>query len=466
MTGSVAAAEAAPRSEAARAGASRAEAGPLLTVSGLGVSYGRLRALEDVNLSVRTGELVALAGENGAGKTTLVRCIAGEVVPASGEVYFAGRRVTADQAAAVKLGIAVVWQDLALCDNLDIAANIMLGREPKRLLWSETRFHTAAASLLTSLQIPLKDTTRNVGSLSGAQRQLVAVARAMGRKPRLLALDEPTASLGVKEAAQVEELIMGLRGQGTTILLACHDIDQMFGLADRIVVLRQGRIVADLRTADTHPDDVVALISGQRVNASARHQLTRLHGLTDRLVSADPSSSLPLILSALGSALGSERLCIHLVTDRTLYCAASLGFRPGQLDPWAKLPFGPTGGPVGLAAADERPIIADNVRVGAAWRSFRDLAKTTKVASSWSVPVYGPSGLSGVITVFRAEHGAPQQDELALVTVYAGYAANAIERDRLLDQVTTRNRVLETIREMLETLAGMVPASEGLAIAA
>ena len=197
---------------------------------------------------MRTGELVALAGENGAGKTTLVRCIAGEVVPASGEVYFAGRRVTADQAAAVKLGIAVVWQDLALCDNLDIAANIMLGREPKRLLWSETRFHTAAASLLTSLQIPLKDTTRNVGSLSGAQRQLVAVARAMGRKPPLLALDEPTASLGVKEAAQVEELIMGLRGQGTTILLACHDIDQMFGLADRIVVLRQGRIVADLRT--------------------------------------------------------------------------------------------------------------------------------------------------------------------------------------------------------------------------
>ena len=355
MTGSVAAAEAAPRSEAARAGASRAEAGPLLTVSGLGVSYGRLRALEDVNLSVRTGELVALAGENGAGKTTLVRCIAGEVVPASGEVYFAGRRVTADQAAAVKLGIAVVWQDLALCDNLDIAANIMLGREPKRLLWSETRFHTAAASLLTSLQIPLKDTTRNVGSLSGAQRQLVAVARAMGRKPRLLALDEPTASLGVKEAAQVEELIMGLRGQGTTILLACHDIDQMFRLADRIVVLRQGRIVADLRTADTHPDDVVALISGQRVDSSARRQLTRLHGLTDRLVSADPSSSLPLILSALGSALGSERLCIHLVTDRTLYCAASLGFRPGQLDPWAKLPFGPTGGPVGLAAADERP---------------------------------------------------------------------------------------------------------------
>ena len=173
MTGSVAAAEAAPRSEAA--GASRAEAGPLLTVSGLGVSYGRLRALEDVNLSVRTGELVALAGENGAGKTTLVAAASpGRWSRPAGRCT--SRVGAADQAAAVKLGIAVVWQDLALCDNLDIAANIMLGREPKRLLWSETRLHTAAASLLTSLQIPLKDTTRNVGSLSGAQRQLVAVA--------------------------------------------------------------------------------------------------------------------------------------------------------------------------------------------------------------------------------------------------------------------------------------------------
>ena len=310
MTGSVVAAEAGPRAEAARVHANATEAdtapgtgaAPLLTVSGLSVNYGQLRALDDVNLSVRTGELVALAGENGAGKTTLVRCIAADVVPANGEVFFAGRRVPADQAAAVKQGIAVVWQDLALCDNLDVAANIMLGRERPRLLMSDTRIHSEAASLLASLRIPLSDTTRNVRSLSGGQRQLVAMAQAMGRNPRLLALDEPTAALGVKEAAQVEELIMGLRQQGTTILLACHDIDQMFRLADRIVVLRQGRIVGDLRTADAHPDDVVALISGRQVGSSAHQQLTRLHGLTDRLVSADPSSSLSLILSALGAA--------------------------------------------------------------------------------------------------------------------------------------------------------------------
>jgi signal transduction histidine kinase/ABC-type branched-subunit amino acid transport system ATPase component len=458
MTGSVAA------PDAGRAGPGAA-ADPLLTVSGLSVSFGRLRALDDVNLSVRTGELVALAGENGAGKTTLVRCIAGEVVPASGEVFFAGRRMPPDQAAAIKQGIAVVWQDLALCDNLDVAANIMLGRERHRLLMSETRFHIAAAELLASLRIPLSDTTRDVRSLTGGQRQLVAVARAMGRKPRLLALDEPTASLGTKEAAQVEELIMGLQQQGTTILLACHDIDQMFRLASRIVVLRQGRIVGELRTADAHPDDVIALISGRQPVSSARQQLTRLHGLTDRLVSADPSSSLSLILSALGAALGSERLCIHLVTDKILYCAASLGFKAGQLDPWSRLPFGPAGGPVGMAAADERPIIADKIRFGAASGGFRDLAKAAKVVGSWSVPVLGPSGLSGVITVFRAEHGAPERDELALVTVYAGYAASAIERDRLLDQVTTRNRVLETIREMLETLAGPVTVGEGLSIA-
>src|SRR5207237_2145994 len=129
-----------------------------------------------------------------------------------------------------------------------------------------------------------RNTTRNVLGLAGCQRQLVALARAMGRRPRLLALDEPTANLGVKESGQVEELIMSLREQGTTILLACHDIDQMFRLADRIVVLRQGRVVADLRPADTHPDDVIALLSGQTIDTSASRQLTRLHGMNVSLV--------------------------------------------------------------------------------------------------------------------------------------------------------------------------------------
>ena len=439
-------------------------AAPLLRVSGLAVRFGPRRALDGVDLAVRPGELVALAGENGAGKTTLVRCIAGDIRSASGDVVLDGRPVSRDAAAAARQGVAVVWQDLALCDNLDVASNLLLGRERRRSLLSDVRFHSAAGSVLSDLGIPLTDTTRSVGTLSGGQRQLVAVARAMARRPRLLLLDEPTAALGVSESAQVEELIARLRERGTTILLACHDIDQMFRLADRIVVLRHGRIVADVLPDQVHPDDVAALVAGQQVDSSARHQLNRLHGLADRLVSADPSSSLSLILSALGAALGSDRLCVHLLTDDTLVCAASLGLPDALLSAWARLPCGPAGGPAGVAAATEQPVV-DNVRTGAAWAPFSDLGRAAKVASSWSVPVMGPGGLVGVITVFRGVTGKPQRDELDLVTLYAGYASSAIERDRLLDQVTARNRVLETIREVLEILAGPVQVAKALTVA-
>ncbi len=437
---------------------------PLLSVSGLAVRFGPVRALDGVDLAVRPGELVALAGENGAGKTTLVRCIAGDVRPTGGRIVLGGRPLPHDPLSVARQGVAVVWQDLALCDNLDVASNLLLGRERRRLLMSDVRFHAAAAEVLRSYEIPLRDTTRPVRLLSGGQRQMVAVARAMAREPRLLLLDEPTAALGVNESAQVEQLITRLREMGATILLACHDIDQMFRLADRIVVLRRGRVVAEVRPSEVHPDDVVALVSGQQIDSSARGQLTRLHGLADRLVSADPSSSLSLILSALGAALGSERLCIHLLTGDTLVCAASLGLPDALLAAWSRLPRGPAGGPPGMAAVTEKPVF-DNVRAGTAWAPFSDLARAAKVTSSWSVPVLGPGGLAGVITVFRRETGQPQRDELDLVTLYAGYAASAIERDRLLDEVTARNRVLETIREMLETLAGPIPVAKGLVIA-
>ena len=437
---------------------------PLLSVSGLAVRFGPIRALDGVDLAVRPGELVALAGENGAGKTTLVRCIAGDVRPTSGKIVLDGKPIAHVPLAVSRQGVAVVWQDLALCENLDIASNLLLGRERRRQLLSDVRFHAAAESVLRSYDIPLPDTTRAVWSLSGGQRQMVAVARAMAREPRMLLLDEPTAALGVVETAQVEQLISRLRERGTTILLACHDIDQMFRLADRIVVLRRGRVVADVLPEQVHPDDVVALVSGQQIDSSARGQLTRLHGLADRLVSADPSSSLSLILSALGAALGSERLCIHLLADDTLNCAASLGLPDALLSAWSRLPCGPAGGPPGVAAATEKPFV-DNVRTGAAWAPFSDLVRMAKMTSSWSVPVMGPGGLAGVITVFRSGTGQPQRDELDLVTLYAGYAASAIERDRLLDEVTARNRVLETIREMLETLAGPIPVANGLEIA-
>jgi signal transduction histidine kinase len=306
----------------------------------------------------------------------------------------------------------------------------------------------------------------------------------MARAPRILLLDEPTAALGVRESALVERLITRLRAQGTTIALSSHDVGQMFRLADRIIVLRHGRLVAEVSPSEVHPDDVAALISGQKVDSSARGQLTRLHSLAGRLVTSDPSSSLSLILSALGAAIGSERLAIHLLTpggeeagrrapaeaeetERVrvpeLYCAASLGVPANLLESWSRLPADASGGPVGLAATTKQPVAEDNIpaRPGS-WSVFDGLARSAKVASSWSVPVLGPGGLLGVITVFRSVTGRPRRDDLDLATLYAGYAASAIERDRLLEEVTARNQVLETIREMLQTLAGPALTADGL----
>jgi signal transduction histidine kinase/ABC-type multidrug transport system ATPase subunit len=439
---------------------------PELAVSALTVRFGALTALEGVNLALRAGEVVALAGENGAGKTTLIRAIAGDLTPLSGSIRVGGQAVAPFPKAAARLGVRVVWQDLALADNLDIAANVMLGNERRRHLFSEVALHKDAALLLDRLGIPLRDTTRPVGMLSGAQRQMVAVARAMAHNPRILLLDEPTASLAVREATLVERLITRLRAAGTTILLSAHDTELMFRLADRIVVLRHGKVVTELLPSEVHPDDVVALVSGQPVDSSARFQLTRLHGLAGRLVSSDPSSSLSLILSALGAALGSERLAIHLLEDGELVRAASLGMPDTLLDAWGRLPVGAAGGPVGLAAQRQVPVIEDNLRAdGGSWQVFGNLARPAKVASSWSVPVLGPGGLLGVITVFRAMPGKPRRDDLDLASLYAGYAASAIERDRLLDELTVRNRLLETIREMLQTLAGPVPVEAALRIA-
>jgi signal transduction histidine kinase/ABC-type multidrug transport system ATPase subunit len=437
----------------------------MLRVSGLTVVFGPVRALTDVDLTIDTGELVALAGEPGSGKTTLVRSLAGDIAPTGGEVALAGRAVPADPRGASRRGISVVWQDLTLCDNLDVAGNLLLGQETSRLMRSESRFHATASALLQSLEIPIRDTTRIVRSLSGGQRRLVAIARAISRRPQLLVLDEPTELLGAIEARQVEDLIANLREQGTTILLVSRDNEQMFRMADRIVVLRHGRAVAELDPRSSHPDDLAALQSGQEVDSSARRQLTRLHGLADSLVSADPQSSLSLILSALGAALGTEKVCIHVVSGPSLMCEASLGFAPGQIAVWSRLALGPAGGPAGRAAAEGTQIIEEDLRRGDAAAWLGDAAGTAAIASSWSVPVMGPAGVSAVITAFMPDPRRPERDELDLLTLYAGYAASAVERDRLLDQVTARNRVLETIREMLETLAGPVTVADGLTIA-
>jgi signal transduction histidine kinase/ABC-type multidrug transport system ATPase subunit len=433
---------------------------PLLHVQGLVVAYGGLRVLNGVSFDVWPGELVALTGENGAGKSTLVRCISGSMVPDAGEVTIDGARARSSSRAASS-GLAVVWQDAALCDNLDVAGNLFLGRERGRWFVSDTKAALATKTILGSYGVQLGN-VRSVRSLSTGQRQLLSVIRAMQTEPRVLVLDEPTASLGVQETRQVEELIGKLNAGGTTVLLVSHDVDQVFHLADRILVLRRGQVAADLVPSATHPEDVVAIMSGHAPNATARHQLTRLQSLVDQLASAKPNSSLPLVTSALAAALSIQQICIHLVEERSLRLVSAAGFPSEFLRAWATLPVGKEGGPMGAAAETGRINIDEDIDNSPAWSRFSALGRSAGVRSSWAVPLIGSSGLIGVITGCQPFAGRPHRDQVDLVSLYAGYAASAIERDRLFGEVTARNRVLETIREVLETLAGPEPFATGL----
>jgi signal transduction histidine kinase/ABC-type multidrug transport system ATPase subunit len=436
---------------------------PLLRVEGLAVAYADFHVLNGVDFEVWPGQLVALTGDNGAGKSTLVRCIAGDMVPDAGDVFIGGTRVRSNQSASAN-GLAVVWQDAALCDNLDVAANLFLGRERGRWFVSDAKASLATRAVLASHGINVAN-VRSVGSLSSGQRQLIAVARAMQSYPRLLVLDEPTASLGVQETRRVEDLISRLKREGTTVLLVSHDVEQVFNLADRILVLHRGKVAADLVPSETHPDDVVAIMSGHPPDATARHQLSRLQSLVDQLASAKLNSSLPLIISALAAALSTKQLCIHLLEDRSLRLVAAAGFPPEFLRAWASVDAGSEGGPMGTVAATGRLVIDEDIDRSAAWARFAALGRSAGVRSSWSVPLIASTGLIGVITGCQPFVGRPHRDQMDLVSLYAGYAAGAIERDHLFGEVTARNRVLETIREVLETLAGPEPVSSGLLLA-
>jgi signal transduction histidine kinase/ABC-type multidrug transport system ATPase subunit len=442
----------------------RGDGTALLSVRELSVRFGPLSALDAVNLDVNQGELVAVAGENGAGKTTLVACVAGDIAPSSGRVLLDGRALPPRLRAATRRGVAIVRQHTELCGNLDIAANLFLGREGN-FFFDDVSLYGQASAALEEWKIPLPALSTKVAALSGGMRQLLTVARVMLDRPRLLVLDEPTFSLGANETAQVEDLVASLHEQGTTILLVSHDVDQMFRLADRIVILRHGRVVADVDPLASHPDDVIALLSGQRVDSSARRQLVRLQGLVDQLASTDPSSSLSVILSSLGAALNNKCLSVHLREGEILRCAATLGFPRTLPAGWAEVPYGSAKGPVGQASVSEQVVVDEDIEHSAGWAQLRGLARTVKAESSWTVPVMGSSGLIGVITILRPTKGVPQRDELDLVRLYAGYAASAIERDRLLSDLTSRNRVLETIREVLETLTGSVSVPDGFAFA-
>ena len=445
-------------------------ASPILRMRGLAKRFGQLRVLTGVDLDVQAGEFLALVGENGAGKSTIVRCIAGVLTPDAGALVLGGEGSGSGLGDLHGRGIAVVWQDLALCDNLDTVANLFLGREIGRVILSDAEMHVEASNMLAELGIHIDDLRRPVGMLSGGQRQSIALARAMIGRPKLLILDEPTAALGVAETASVVRLIRRLRATGTTIILVSHDLELVFELAERIAVLRQGRIVTTVSPRDVHPDDVVALMSGAAVDSMARTQLHRLQSLVDQLPETDPAASLPLIMSAMASALGQDRLCVHLREEDDagsgmLRLVAAVGLAAPLLDMIQVLPVGDLGGPAGLAAVADQVVVVEDTRSDRRVGLLRPAAMAAGVLSAWAAPVAGSGGVIGTITGYGDAVGRPSDDQLQLVSLYASHAASAIERDRLLDEATRRNRVLETLREMLDILAGPEQLQGGLAVA-
>jgi D-xylose transport system ATP-binding protein len=238
---------------------------PLLQFRGISKSFGSVQALTDVDFEVRNGEIMALVGDNGAGKSTLIKCVAGIHGYDSGEILFDGKPVSIHGPKdAVKLGIEVVYQDLALCDNLDVVQNMFLGRESHDWLYrlKEPAMEQRTAETLKSLAVTtIRSIRQPVASLSGGQRQSVAVAKAVRWNSRLVILDEPTAALGVAQTAQVLALVKRLADQGLAVVLISHNLQDIFEVATRITVLRLGRDVGIYERDKTTQQEVVHAIT-------------------------------------------------------------------------------------------------------------------------------------------------------------------------------------------------------------
>jgi D-xylose transport system ATP-binding protein len=244
---------------------------PLLEVKGVTKRFGAVEALTDVDFEVHAGEVVALVGDNGAGKSTLIKAIAGIQPGDDYEASWDGETVALNTPQdATKLGIATVYQDLALSDNLDVVANLFLGKEQVedgvtgvfRAL-DEIEMEQRSVELLRSLAVrTLRSVRTEVGSLSGGQRQTVAIARSMLGEPKIVILDEPTAALGVQQTRQVLDLIRRLKDRGLGVVLISHNVLDVFEVSDRIIVLRLGKRVATFDTAKASQDEVVGAITG------------------------------------------------------------------------------------------------------------------------------------------------------------------------------------------------------------
>ncbi|HEV3213727.1 MAG TPA: ATP-binding cassette domain-containing protein [Acidimicrobiales bacterium] len=244
----------------------------LLRLRGISKSFGAVQALRDVDLDVPAGQVTALVGDNGAGKSTLIKTVAGAWSPSSGEISWEDEHVTIRTPRdADALGIATVYQDLALCDNLDITQNMFLGHEPLRhRLLDENEMESRARKTLADLSVTtVRSVRQKVESLSGGQRQSVAVARAVMRDAKLVIMDEPTAALGVSQTAQVLALIRNLAGRGIAVLLISHNLNDVFEVADRVAVLYLGRLVHSGPLAETTRQGVVEAITTGVLGAAA-----------------------------------------------------------------------------------------------------------------------------------------------------------------------------------------------------
>ncbi len=244
---------------------------PTLELKGISKSFGSVQALAEVDFDVRDGEVMALVGDNGAGKSTLIKCVAGIYSPDSGEIFFEGKRVTIHGPKdAAKLGIEVVYQDLALCDNLDVVQNMYLGREEHDWFFrlKEAAMEQRTGETLSSLSVTtIRSVRQPVATLSGGQRQSVAVARAVMWNNRVVFLDEPTAALGVAQTRQVLALVRRLAEQGLAVVIVSHNLVDVFQVADRITVLRLGRRVGVYEKAKTDDQEIVQAITFGRDEA-------------------------------------------------------------------------------------------------------------------------------------------------------------------------------------------------------
>jgi ABC-type sugar transport system ATPase subunit len=256
---------------------------PILSVRNMTKRFGGLTAVNNVSWDISPGEVVGLLGDNGAGKSTLIKCISGVYHAEEGEIFFEGKRVSFPRPIdARRHGIETIYQDLALANNLDVGANIFLGREVKKRYFGgliktldDARMLSESRQTLESLQIHFPTLTQAIESLSGGQRQAVAIARAVYWEAKLMIMDEPTNNLGVPEQKKVLELIRRLRDQGVPVILITHILPDIFAVTDRLIVMHRGRKVTEKVTAETNTEELVQYMVGARDDARADQGLRR-----------------------------------------------------------------------------------------------------------------------------------------------------------------------------------------------